>query len=34
VNRRELEAVIRQMKALSKEVVSVALKMQKKVKED
>jgi len=33
VNRRELEAVIRQMKALSKKVVSVALKMQKKAKE-
>ncbi len=34
MNRRELETVIRQMKELSKKVVSVALKMQKKAKED
>ena len=33
VNRRELEAVIRQMKGLSKKVFSVALTMQKDVKE-
>jgi len=32
VNRRELESVIRLMKELSKKVVSVALKMQKKAK--
>lgn len=33
VNRRELEAVIRQMKGLSKKVVSVALTIQKDAKE-
>ena len=33
VNRRELEAVVRQMKGLSKKVYSVALKMQKDAKE-